>query len=317
MNPLTVVEESQGFFTRVQAREAGYNDRGIAQEMRSGRWFRIRRGYYTSRARWHAATPEERHLIRAHAVLHALGPAVALSHVSGALQHGIATWGTSLDRVHVTRLDGGAGRVEGDVVHHEGLCLDGEIVEVDGHRVLSAVRCAIEASTGRGLKHPGETSLVHFDSFLFEGLGDWDDLQRQFRLMRSWPLVQHLHVPIRMADGRAQSPGESRGRWLFWSSGIPLPRLQYDVVDERGVVQGTCDWCWPEHKLLGEFDGFLKYGRLLKPGQQAGDVVFAEKQREDRLRELSGCAMVRLIWVDYDRPRLTAKRIQALLKRSS
>ncbi len=52
----------------------------------------------------------------------------------------------------------------------------------------------------------------------------------------------------------------------------------------------------------------MKYGRLLEPGQDPGEVVFAEKHREDELRELTGFGMVRLIWSDYDRPSVTAGR---------
>ena len=62
-----------------------------------------------------------------------LGSRVALSHVSGVIDWDIPTWGLDLSRVHVTRLDGGAGRLEGDVVHHEGLSLDHEVVEREAH----------------------------------------------------------------------------------------------------------------------------------------------------------------------------------------
>ena len=30
------------------------------------------------------------------------------------------------------------------------------------------------------------------------------------------------------------------------------------------------DWHWPADDIYGEFDGKVKYGRLLKPGQDAG-----------------------------------------------
>ena len=66
---------------------------------------------------------------------------------------------------------------------------------------------------------------------------------------------------------------------------------------------GTCDWAWPDHGVLGEFDGKVKYGRLLKPGQDVGQVVFAEKQREDLIRAVTDFRMVRIIWSDYERPR--------------
>jgi hypothetical protein len=63
-----------------------------------------------------------------HTVGHRLGAAVALSHTSAALAHGLALWEPDLSLVHVTRLDGGAGRTEAGVQHHEGLCLEGDAV---------------------------------------------------------------------------------------------------------------------------------------------------------------------------------------------
>ena len=109
--------------------------------------------------------------------------------------------------------------------------------------------------------------------------------------------------------------GETRGKWLCRVFHLPAPQPQFAVHDTDGVLRGTCDWGWPEHRLLGEFDGKVKYGRLLEPDQDPGEVVFAEKHREDVLREITGFGMVRLIWSDYDRPRLTAARIQSKLRR--
>jgi hypothetical protein len=312
MDPLRYLAETQGFFSRATAREVGYHDKAVTQMMRSRVWHRIRRGYYTYADIWAKLTPEGRHLARAHAVLDSLGDNVALSGVSGLLEHGVATWGISLDRVHVTRLDGGAGRTEGDVVHHEGLCLDSEVADIGGRRVLSAPRCAIEACS----RTSPESGLVSFDSMLFLGKCTGEELERQFRSMHAWPFTRRLTIPVLMADGRAESPGESRGRWLFWSCGLPAPFLQYEIRDPDGGLIGICDWGWPDLGLLGEFDGRIKYGRLLLPGQLPGDVVFAEKRREDRLREVSGCAMIRLTWEDLERPRVTRGRIETLLRRA-
>jgi len=49
----------------------------------------------------------------------------------------------------------------------------------------------------------------------------------------------------------------------------------------------------------GEFDGRIKYGRLLRPGQDAGDAVFAEKVREDAIRD-TGLRVVRWVWHELD-----------------
>lgn len=314
MDPLLILIETQGFFTRAQARDLGWDDRAVGHAMRARMWHRIRRGYYTYPETWTALDDVGRHLVRARAVTHSLGPDVALSHCSGCAVHEISMWGIDLSRVHVARLDGGPGRIEGDVVHHEGFVAEHELMVVDGVQVLVPVRCALEAAS----RATSEQGLVVLDSFLAKERGDEDDLMAQFALMSHWPFTRHLHVVVRMADGGSQSPGESRGRWLFRCSGIPAPRLQYEVFDDQGVLRGTTDWAWPELGALGEFDGYVKYSTLLEPGQDPGQVVFAEKQREELLCRLSGLPrMVRIIWSDYDRPRVTARRVATTLNMAS
>ncbi|MDF1602576.1 type IV toxin-antitoxin system AbiEi family antitoxin domain-containing protein [Nocardioides sp. YIM 152315] len=311
MDPLRLLVTAQGFFTRAEARAVGYGDRDVARAMRSRTWHRIRRGYYTFLDEWTGLDPVGRHAATARAVAHSLGDAVALSHVSGLVVHGADIWGCDLSRIHVTRLDGGAGRVEGDVVHHEGRCIEGDVVESGGLSVLLPERCAIETAS----RTTNEVALVIFDGVLRAGHVDHDGLFRRFELMEHWPYTQHLHVPVRMADARAASVGESRGRWLFRCCGLPAPVLQYDVRSASGALLGTSDWAWPDHGLLGEFDGKVKYGRLLKPGETAADAVFREKVREDQLREATGMSMVRLVWRDYDAPQATGERVRSRLRR--
>ena len=313
MHELRILTESFGFFTRAEARELGYDDRAVAEAVRAKIWHRIRRGYYTFRGVWLELDGVQRHRIRSHAVLRSLGDKVALSHVSGVVEHGIATWGLDLSRVHVTRLDGGAGRVEGDVVHHEGVCIGGDVLDRPAGRVLTPVRCVLEAGSRAG---GGERALVMTDSLLHLGLSDEQQLAAIFRQLERWPWMRRMHIPVRMADGGSASPGETRGRWMFRVHRLPRPETQFQVYDANGRLVGTTDWCWPEDGLLGEFDGRVKYGRLLKPGQDVGEVVFAEKQREDLLRELTNFRMIRLIWSDYDRPRATSLRVERLLRRA-
>ena len=89
------------------------------------------------------------------------------------------------------------------------------------------------------------------------------------------------------------------------------------MVRDGGRLVGRTDWAWRRTATgLGEFDGKIKYGRLLGPGQDPGEVVFKEKQREDKLREVTGGWMIRLVWSDLDRPGPTAARIRARLARA-
>ena len=298
---------------RAEALDVGTSDKELIHGVRSRALVRFRQGYYTYSDIWAALDEVGQHLVRARAVQHSLGPSVAMSHVTGVLAHGMVTWGIDLSQVHVTRLDRGAGRTEGDVVHHQGSAGPEEVEEVNGLRVFPADRCVVEAAT---LATP-EQSLVMFDSFLHLELGEHHDLRGRFDRMQRWRGTRHLHLPIRMADGRADGPGESRGRWLFWASGLPAPELQYEVRRADGTLVGICDWAWRDLGVLGEFDGRVKYGRLLKPGESAGDAVFREKRREDEIREITGWPMVRLIWSDYGAAGATAARIQRLMDRAA
>ncbi|QBR91677.1 type IV toxin-antitoxin system AbiEi family antitoxin domain-containing protein [Nocardioides euryhalodurans] len=305
MDPLRLIAETDGYFTRAMARDCGYSNREIDAMHRQRTWLRFRHGYYTFPDLWEPLDEAGRHRIRCRAVMHALGPRVALSHISSIVMRGVDPWGYDLSRVHVTRLDNGAGRVEGDIVHHAARIPTEDVVVHDGLAMTSVDRSTIEAAT----QGDSEAALCLFNQVLHAEMATIDQLSVRFEAMAHWPRTQRLHIPIRMADPRSESVGESRGNWFFRRYRIPAPVPQFEVYDADGVLRGTCDWGWPDHRQLGEFDGRVKYGRLLRPGQHAGDVVFAEKIREDELREITGYGMIRLTWGDYDRPRLTVARL--------
>lgn len=313
MDPLRLLTSESGFFTRQEALSAGYSGSAIARMVRRKEWIRFRHGAYAFADEWRALDPVGRHQIRSNAVMRSLGDAVALSHVSGCIRHGIDVWGMSLARVHVTRLDGGPGRIEGDVVHHEGLVLDADVVRVGGQQVLLPQRCVLEAGSRAG----GEAALCVFESGLRQEKYDVDALERQYELMKAWPFMRHVLVPVRMASPLSGSVGESRGKWIFRAIGVPAPICQYEIRYPNGDLAGRTDWAWPDHQLLGEFDGRIKFGRLLKPGQHPGDAVFAEKHREDILRELTSFAMMRFIWTDYDDHLALRARFDRMLDRAS
>jgi hypothetical protein len=296
MELLRTLTAEVGYFTRQQALSAGLADKDLTRLVRRRVLTRFRRGAYAFTEEWSALDSVGKHNVRAHAVMHSLGEGVALSHVSAAARHRLEIWGLPLGKVHVTRTDGAAGRVEGDVVHHEGRVAAEDLVEVDGLLTVRADRAVLEA----GSRVRNEVALALFDAGLRAGAYDLATLHRSFEAMGSWPFMRHLHIPVRMADPRSGSIGESRGNWAFFTLGLPAPIPQYEVRDAAGQLVGITDWGWPDHGVLGEFDGRVKYGRLLLPGQQPGDVVFEEKRREDKLREATRCSMLRLTWADYD-----------------
>lgn len=313
MDRLRVIAVTQGVFLRSEARDLGYDDKAVGRALRAKTWVRVRHGAYTFSDLWHPLDAEGRHRILARAVMRSLGRNVALTHASAAIEHGLRVWGADLSRVHVTRLDGGAGRTEHDVVHHEGMCLDEDLVEKDGILLAKPPRAALETASLVSI----EAGVVVLDSALHLKMATPDELAVTYELMQSWPATQHVQIGIRLADEGGQSVGESRARVLCWARGLPAPITQFEVFDDNGKLLGITDLAWPEHQLVGEFDGKVKYGRLLKAGETPGDAVFREKRREDLIREALRWEMVRLIWADLYRGAETAARIRRLMWRAA
>jgi hypothetical protein len=302
---LKAIERDRGVFLRSEVLDLGYDKKAIAAALKHKLWRRVRHGAYCFHDTWVSADPLQRHLILARAVMRSLDGRVVLSHTTAAIAQGIAVWGVDLSRVHVTRIDGGAGRVERDVRHHVGSLEGVDPVHVLGMWMTPPDRAVLETGTVEST----ESSLVTLDSVLHLGLANREELDAGYRAMERWPGAQHLQLAVAMADGLAASPGESRSRYLFWTQGLPSPVLQFPVRAVTGSLIGLTDFAWPERGVLGEFDGKVKYGRLLRPGQEAGDAVFEEKRREDRLRE-AGFVVVRLAWEDLARPVETARRFR-------
>ncbi|WP_223885840.1 hypothetical protein [Nocardia colli] len=95
---------------------------------------------------------------------------------------------------------------------------------------------------------------------------------------------------------------------------MPAPICQGNVFTSTHNFLGRVDFYFEGAGVLCEFDGRSKYGRLLAPGQTAGDAVFAEKIREDAMRAC-GFQLVRWTWQDLPTEH-AATRIRAALARA-
>lgn len=310
MHELIQLHDSPVFLRR-DAREFGYTDKNLRAAVRERHIVRIRQGTYTTGGVWDKADALERHRLKAAGVLLTHGDSVMLSHTSAAVEHGLRLWEPALDKVHVTRLDGAPGRTSGDVVYHQGRWTADDVHLKGDRLIVGALRAGLETAA----LHSVEQGLCVLDSVLDLDHADLDEMGRAARTMLTWPNSQRLQVSVRLARVGSQSVGETRSRFLCWEQGLPEPVLQYEIRDGEGDPFACVDFAWPAHRTLGEFDGKIKYTRLLKPGQEPGDVVFLEKKREDRIREVTGMSIVRLTWADLHRRRATADRIRSQLCR--
>ena len=312
MDPiLELICNQHGVFLRSEAEALGYGDHAIARAVASRQWIRVRRGAYVLAHIYAGLDLAGRYdlLCRA-AVRQARKPAV-LSHTSALGQWGCPLWDADLTEVHLTRHDGTMNRREAQVRPHRGVVQEGDVVPHKGLAVMSPVRAALEYTTLTDVEH----SLVEVDDLLHRQMVELAALRARYASMAQWPNTLITDLVLRLADGRSESVGETRARYLVWSQGLPPPEVNYPIYDENGREVARVDLAWPAYGLFLEFDGKVKYERLLKDGEKASDVVFREKQREDMIRRLTGWRCIRLVWADLYTPELTAARIRAMFRR--
>jgi very-short-patch-repair endonuclease len=88
--------------------------------------------------------------------------------------------------------------------------------------------------------------------------------------------------------------------------GLPAAELQARIVDPAGFV-ARVDFLWRAQRTVGEADG--------RGGYDDRHALWAEKRREDRLREM-GLEVVRWGWGDLSQPWVTARRIREAFARA-
>jgi hypothetical protein len=289
-----IIEANGGIFSRAQAVDCGETDRSLAGAVREGALVRLRRGFYAPADIYAAASSSAKHVLHARAAMAGQRGRVALTGVSAAALHGFDIYDTALEAVHLVRLDNGSTRTEAGVVHHGSRQnIEEEIGLYEGMLASIPARAVWEVACRSSL----EGGVVTADSALHQMPEIRDSLGALYDRFALFPGSVKGRTVIRFADGRSDSPGESVTRVQYYRYGIPIPDLQYDVFDDRGVLIGTSDYYWDDFRHLGEFDGKMKYQKLLRPGESPSDCVFREKRREDAMRA-DRRGMSRFVWVD-------------------
>jgi Transcriptional regulator, AbiEi antitoxin len=289
-----ITDANGGIFSRAQALDCGETDRSLAVAVRDGALVRLRRGFYTPAGIYAAANASAKHVLHARAAMAGQRGRVALTGVSAAALHGFDIYDTSLDMVHLVRLDSGSTRTEAGIVHHGSRQdIEQELDWYEGILASVPARAVWEVACRSSL----EGGVVTADSALHQIPELKESLNALHDRFALFPGSVKGRTVMRFADGRSDSPGESVTRVQYYRHGIPIPDLQFDVFDDRGVLIGTSDFYWDDFRHLGEFDGKIKYQNLLRPGESPSDCVFREKRREDAMRA-DGRGMSRFVWSD-------------------
>lgn len=256
--------------------------------------------------------------------LHIATGRAALSHESAAEWQGLWVPQRSDDLLHLT-VDGGRDRRERDVRIHASALPERMVTTVRGLRVTTPARTAVDVARGR----PLPDALVALDSACrrvrgaeptawylrtpegreaaratsLPGLVDALDAQRR------WPGSAVVRTALDHVDPASESAFESWSRGWMVLDDLPRPQLGLRVVGESGQVRWS-DFAWEEARVLGEADGFGKFGT---DESSVREALVRERHRQRDLED-AGWTVVR--WDPRESPRLWLARLRRELKRT-
>ena len=230
-----VVKAAGGLATTTQLVEV-MSRRDIARYVRSGSLVRVCHGVYS--------LPEPNVQLRLTALDLMAGRPLVACMSTAAKMYGFDI--ESDERVHV--LDPGVRMrpTAGVMVHQrEGALLS----RVQGRLATAPAWTAVEVA--RTLRRP--RALATLDAALHAGACTVADLDAAVREQKGRRGIVRVREMLAHADGRAESPMESEARLVFIDHGLPLPQLQYEIVDHCGDLWRV-DFAWLDAKVVAEYD---------------------------------------------------------------
>ncbi|WP_189348781.1 hypothetical protein [Zhihengliuella salsuginis] len=299
--------------SRDEASDRAYNMQ-LRQRFQRGELLRLRPGFYCSAGSWKAAWPEDRYRLFARAVGEETPGRMVIAE-SAALLWGypvvrppaaVVVQAESASRSGTTPArsivpPGAPARMRGFAVRRRAVPVLPAVQLPDSgvsvpSRLGTVVQCAQYLDFPDAVvvmdaaRRPGST--LHLED---------TDLRRAIDAIASARNRRRARRVFEFSTPESESPGESLGRVLIYQLGFAPPVLQYKIRED-GRVFARSDYYWEAVRTVGEFDGRVKYGRAAaKAGMSEGDIVAAEKKREDRIRR-TGRPVVRWVWEDLMRP---------------
>lgn len=260
---------------------------------------RVRRGVWVDKAAWEGLSPIHRHaaFVRATALLIDPEQQPIFCDTSAAALLGlprIEPW-PAVCEVLAT------GPRRGSDLIRPRVGAEVEPVEVDGIWVTPVDRTVVDLARAGSL----ETAVAAADHALRHEMCPRAALDAEVAAIPPRGRGRHrARLTVDLADPRSMSAGESLSRVGMFRLGLPRPDLQVEHRDDRGLI-GRTDFAWGE--VVGEFDGKIKYAIPddADPAT-ASEIVWREKQREDRLRRLPR-RVARWVWADAITPERMAR----------
>ncbi|HCT78402.1 MAG TPA: hypothetical protein DGT23_17860 [Micromonosporaceae bacterium] len=300
-----LVKTQDGLIAAGQCRDLGISADKVKHWVRERSWRVITRGVYLVDVHMLEAKPlTPRRLIRAAQL--ALGPHAVIVLESAAELLGIEGLRRG-KQIHVS-LEGPYARPRrlgnAVLVPHQLVLRSTDVMEIDGMRVTSAARTVADLM----LKVRRYEAISALDHALNRALISEDELPILYQMMAGRRGVKSARKWLEQADGRAESPLETRARLRCADGGVPPDDLQVLIQDERGVVIARADMLWRRYRLIGEADG--------EAAHSMPEPIFRDRVRQNALAA-AGFSVVRFTWTDTLDPDRIPRIVRAAMRGQS
>jgi very-short-patch-repair endonuclease len=146
----------------------------------------------------------------------------------------------------------------------------GEVVSVKQVRVTSLHRTLRDLC----IAEPAVEALIAIDMALHLRRTTWTALEEYVGTVAGLPGAKRLRRLITLA-APAESPMETRLRWLLISARLPRPEVQTNLYGSDGDFVGRADLYYPAARMVVEFDGGNHRERLVTDDRRQNLLINA------------------------------------------
>ena len=299
MRPTAFAHE--GVFSAAFATSVGLGGTALRRLVKAGEAHPLHRGWYPI---WKPTDPRDLLRLRTRALLQEYGEDAVASHSSAVVLLDLPTESVDFSLPHLMWRGEqffhafGRFRAHERVVHPD-LPVQGQTV----HPALACVQVGL---------HDPRALIVAADAALRQELVTAEQLSAACDALKGHRGLTRVRATLPWCDERHESSGEPLTAFVLRMLGYDLePQFAPGTAGPRGGEEHV-DFLIKGTKVIIEFDGAIKY--QADSAEEAQQLLFLEKQREDRIRDL-GYEVVRLTMSDLSKPERVRAKIEAALER--
>ena len=254
------------------------------------KYVQVAKNYYSERDEWSKKSEAEQH-IELYQLVSSRRKDLMFTGHSACILHGIPRLEKSENRPHcISEKTKGS-----DFICWRHGARDPNATMIKGLFVASPTRAICDLAKYDSLS----SLLVSINHCLCNGLFTKEQLSSELEAFPKKKWQSSIKRLLKVATGKCESPLETLAWKKIYNAGFILPEQQVNIYNKHFLV-GRVDMYWEltKRKIILELDGKVKY-------QESKDI-FAEKKREDNLREM-GYEIVRATWKDVENDQLLKK----------